>query len=229
MLALLLMGVAAVACARVIGIEDATCDPTVAGCPAAIGAKLTSPLCQDYCDTIMGACTGTNEQYVSMDACLSVCSFLPVGQAGVVGNSLHCRLEVVEIAATSPEKDSYCPAAGPTGDGPGDESDCTGEAGDTNDPCESLCLVLMPACKRFPQYGSNDECASACRAEVATASNDEHYTSSTAVDPLPDRGNNVSCRVWHASVAATGPDDSRVAGLHCLHAAGGEPCVDEQP
>jgi len=224
-----LVGALGVGCSGVIGIEEATCDPAVNGCPPAADEQAARALCRQYCNTIMDACTGTHEAYVSMDACLAVCSVLPAGEPGVIDNTVQCRLEVAQIAAVNPEKDSYCPAAGPSGDGPADESDCTGSAGDTNDPCASLCEIMMPVCVRFPQYGSMDECEAACRNEVAASPSDEHYTSSSAVDPLPDRGNSVACRLWHVSVAATGPSDSRVAGLHCLHAAGGDPCVTQQP
>jgi hypothetical protein len=227
--ALALVALVASGCASVIGIEDATCDPTTEGCPPAAGTKVASPLCKQYCDTVMNACTGNNEQYTSMDACLSVCSFIPPGDPSVVDNTVHCRLEVAQVAATSPEPDSYCPAAGPSGDGPSDASDCTGPAGDTNDPCESLCEVLMPACAHFPQYGSMDECVTTCQQQTGPHTTaDEHYTSSTATEPFPDRGNTVICRIWHVSVAATGPTDKRVAGLHCVHAAGGDPCVTQQ-
>ena len=229
LVALTLLALAAVGCSSLIGIEDATCDPTVSGCPPAPDKKLRSALCQQYCGTVMNACTGTNEAYVSMDACLGVCSFLPEGEPGVVDNSVQCRLEVAQLAAGSPEKESYCPSAGPSGDGPSEESDCTGPVGGSNDPCASLCSILMPACARFPQYSSVEECETRCRGEVEESPSDEHYTSSSLVDPLPDRGNNLSCRLWHVSVAATGPNDARVAGLHCPHAAGGAPCVTQQP
>jgi hypothetical protein len=213
-----------------LGIEEATCDPTTDGCPAAATTKVASPLCKQYCDTVMSACTGSNEQYVSMDVCLSVCALLPAGAPGVIDDTVHCRLEVAQIAAVSPEANAYCAAAGPSGDGPSDQNDCTGPAGQTNDPCTSLCEILMPACARYPQYSSADECVSACRDQTgAHSSADEHYTSSTAAEPLPDRGNTVTCRIWHASVAATGPNEARVAGLHCVHAAGGDPCVTQQP
>ena len=121
--ALALVALVASGCASVIGIEDATCDPTTEGCPPAAGTKVASPLCKQYCDTVMNACTGNNEQYTSMDACLSVCSFIPPGDPSVVDNTVHCRLEVAQVAATSPEPYSYCPAAGPSGYGPSDASD----------------------------------------------------------------------------------------------------------
>jgi hypothetical protein len=224
-----LLAAAGLGCSSLIGIEEATCDPTVSGCPSAAESKVSSALCDQYCSTVMSACTGTNEAYVSRDACLGVCSFLPEGEPGVVANSVHCRLEVAQIAASSPEVESYCPSAGPSGDGPSEESDCTGPASDANDPCASLCSILMAACARFPQYGTVEECESRCRDEVDASPSDEHYTSSTLVDPLPDRGNTVGCRLWHVAVAATGPNDARVAGLHCPHAAGGAPCVTQQP
>ena len=227
---LALVGAAGAGCSTIINIEEATCDPTVAGCPPAPGTKVASPLCKQYCDTVMNACTGQNEQYVSMDACLSVCAFLPEGEPGVIDNIVQCRLEVAQIAQVNPEVGEYCPAAGPSGDGPSDENDCTGPAGDTNDPCASLCEILMPACAHYPQYGSNDECLTTCHDQTGPHStSDEHYTSSTAAEPLPDRGNTVTCRIWHVSVAATGPTDQHVAPVHCVHAAGGDPCVTQQP
>jgi hypothetical protein len=221
--------VAAFGCSGVLGIEDAKCDPTQPGCPQTQEAQVTSALCKQYCDTVMSACTGLNEAYVSMDACEGFCRFLPEGSPGVIGNSVHCRLEVAELAAVNPEKGSYCPAAGPSGDGPGDESDCTGGSGEVNEPCVSLCQVLMPACAKFPQYTSQDDCVASCKEDTQKSPSDEHYTSSSSADPQPDVGNTVGCRLWHVSVAATGPSQTRVAGVHCPHAAGGAPCVTQQP
>jgi hypothetical protein len=227
---LLLATGAGCGCSSIIGIDDAKCDPAVTGCPATDGIQAASPLCKQYCDTVMNACSAQNEQYVNMGTCISVCAFIPEGKEGVIENSVHCRLEVAQIAAVNPEPNAYCPAAGPSGDGPSDENDCTGSADATNDPCTSLCEILMSACAHYPQYGSVDECVATCRSQTGPHSGtDEHYTSSTAFEPLPDRGNTVTCRLWHVSVAATGPNDPRIAGLHCLHAAGGDPCVTEQP
>lgn len=216
-------------CSSVLGIEDATCDPTQSGCPPTVESHVTSALCKQYCDTLMGACTGLNEEYVSMDACESFCRYLPEGSPGVIGNTVHCRLEVAELAAVNPEKDTYCPAAGPTGDGPGDESDCTGGSGEVNEPCASLCQVLMGACAKFPQYDSQEDCVASCKDETEKSPSDEHYTSSSSAEPQPDVGNTIGCRIWHVSVAAVGPSQARVAGLHCPHAAGADPCVTQEP
>ncbi len=178
--ALSLVAAAAAGCSNIIGIDEAKCDPTIAGCPTSSGLQSASPLCQQYCDTVMNACTGKNEQYVDMNACVSVCSFIPEGQAGAIDNSVQCRLDLAQIAATSPEPDSYCPGAGPSGDAPQSESDCTGESMN-DDPCTSLCEILMPACAHYPQYGSMDECVTTCRQQTGPHSTaDEHYTSSTS-------------------------------------------------
>jgi hypothetical protein len=217
------------ACSSVLGIEEATCDPTQAGCPPAPGTTLVSAACKEYCDTITAACTGLNEQYVSTDACEHFCQYLPEGSPNVVDNSVRCRLEVAKLAASNPEKAAYCPGAGPSGDAPGDDSDCTGSNGDVNDPCASLCQVLLPACAKFPQYESLDECVASCKEDTAPSPSDEHYSSSAAAVPQPDIGNTVGCRLWHVSVAATGAGEKRVAGLHCPHAAGQDPCVTQQP
>ena len=49
------------------------------------------------------ACTGTQLQYASRDACMALCPTFPVGTlSDITGNTLGCRLKLANTIATSP-------------------------------------------------------------------------------------------------------------------------------
>src|SRR5690606_7484269 len=79
------------------------------GAGGAAAAPVEPPLCERYCDTIMAACTGDNEQYASPMACREVCDLLRPGEPGeFVGNTVECRLARAELARATGEPGSYC-------------------------------------------------------------------------------------------------------------------------
>src|ERR1035437_5528950 len=48
--------------------------------------------CTAYCTSIMGACTGANQQFTGMDQCVNSCKAFPVGTAAdTAGHTLGCR------------------------------------------------------------------------------------------------------------------------------------------
>lgn len=149
--------------------------------------------CDSYCTSIMANCSGTNQQFGSMEQCMSSCSHYPVGKAeDTTGNTLGCRT----YHAGSPAKNvpaEHCIHAGPGGAGP------------CGSNCEGFCTLVLGSCTGAnAQYGGDmNTCMAAC--------------SGFAVMPLystsQTSGNTLSCRLYHASVASEMPD------THCAHTA----------
>ncbi len=196
---------ASAGCGEVIGIEDATCNPSLPECQ---GGSLTgSNLCQEYCTTVMQNCTGAFRVYVGRDTCLSVCKLLPEGQAGdEKANSVQCRLAQAKLAGEIPEPAIHCSAAGPGGN-----NLC-------GDNCESLCTIMQGACTgEHQQFQSVADCAENCSSvpTAKAADGNEYYD---VVAKEMSSGNSRQCRLWHASVATQSPDP------HCTHAGGASPC-----
>lgn len=170
-------------------------------------APVEPPLCERYCDTIMSACTGENEQYASPMACRAVCGLLAPGSPGAFGeNSVECRLARAELARATGEPASYCYTAGPGG------------GGVCGTDCEGFCTIMAQMCTLM---GSFDECLPQCEQvpNLAEEDPDEAVTYGTAIQ----NGDSVQCRLYHVTAATL---DSRT---HCSHAAGVALCVDSDP
>jgi hypothetical protein len=198
-----------VRCAQVIGIEEATCNPSLPECHATAASNVmssggtASSLCTDYCTTVMGVCTGGFAVYGGLESCLAVCKTLPEGQPGDDQvNTVQCRLAQARFASKIAEPSSlYCAAAGPGG------NDHCGSN------CAGLCSIMAGACTGAnQQYTAESDCVTACNA-VPTL--DGGYN---VVDRVMSNGNSRQCRLWHASVATLDPR------THCVHAAGQSPC-----
>lgn len=177
-----------------------------AGGPSAGGtggaAATEAPLCERYCDTVATACTGANEQYASLDACLAVCERLEPGAPGdLPGNTVECRLARAELAQRTGEAANYCYSAGPGG------------AGACGDDCEGFCALMAETCPAA--MGSFAECLPACEAVPNLSGAPDFVTYNTAVQD----GNSVQCRLFHVTAATLDPI------AHCVHAAGLAPCA----
>ena len=187
-------------CVGVLGIEDATCDPTQPGCQANTSAPVdtASPLCQTYCDSVLTNCTGMYAVYVGPDTCRAVCAKLDPGKVGDESvNTVECRRSHAENVAKFHDPQGECSGAGPGGDGT-----CGAN-------CEGYCTLMQSSCTGpFQEYASMDACLTACRAVPDKGGFDSSQTV----------GNTLQCRLWHASVAAASPNP------HCRHAAGASPC-----
>lgn len=159
-----------------------------------------TPQCLDYCDTVMSACTGMNQQYASQIACLLVCELLPAGTAGsTAGNNVACRLSRAELAATTGEGANYCYTAGPGG----------GEVCGTD--CDGYCALMMAKCNEF---ASVSQCLDEC-----------NFVPDLSLPPTPQfynttmqSGDSVQCRLFHVTASTLDPVG------HCTHAAGNSPC-----
>jgi hypothetical protein len=195
----------AVACSKVLGIEDAHLDPTFTPTGGSTGSG-PSILCKSYCDTVMASCTGVFSVYATLDTCLAICPHLPEGTAGEMsGNSIQCRMSNAMIASSEPS--FYCPAAGPGGNG----------VCGTN--CDSLCTLAAAICTEPPKpFTSDDDCHNDCAAlpdlgTFSTDSSKEMY-----------EGPSVECRLFHVSAASVAD-----ATVHCTHVGGAAPCVPQMP
>lgn len=167
-----------VGCAQVLGIEEATLDPTIGAPPLDAGV----PTCDRYCDVVQRNCAGPLEQYPTRDTCLSTCALLPVGTLGDSGgNTVGCRLRYAESAGEF-EAAVNCPAAGPAGNG----------ICGTN--CEGFCTIALAACDTT--LFTVDTCAGACT----------RLRDLGTYDDSMQTGPEVQCRVYHATVASRDPE-----------------------
>lgn len=185
-------------CSSALGIEDARCDPALPECHdgKTSDAVQSSPLCKEYCDSVLANCQGAFGVYVGRATCLSVCKLLPEGGVGDDHvNSVQCRLHQAQLAAEVDEPAVHCPGAGPGGD-----ALCGSN-------CDGLCTLLLGACQ---VYDSDEACHADCRSIP-----DQH-----GFDISDSAGNSVQCRLWHASAA------SQADVPHCVHASGSAPCTN---
>ena len=159
----------------------------------AADAGQVNPACTAYCATIMSNCTAGNAQYPSTDSCLGACASFPPGNVGATsGNSLGCRTYHAGNAAAN--ANVHCPHAGPSG------------AGVCGTLCEGFCEIQAVACTGAnEQYANPNACAVACAGFPTGAGN---YNTGHTQD------NSNYCRLYHLSVAASGPQS---ANNHCGH------------
>lgn len=160
-----------------------------------------APTCAEYCTSITAACTGANQQYADMAACMTYCNGVgwAAGTGGAtMGNTLACRIYHAGAASDS-MPDVHCPHAGPLG------GDVCGTA------CENYCRNTTAHCSGANQIWANEAaCMTACAMFPTTGA------------VTDTGGDTVWCRAYHASTPAAGaPND------HCPHADvdGTEVCV----
>ncbi len=151
-----------------------------------------SPSCADYCTEIAANCTGANLMYGTEAECMATCALFDPS-ATMTGNTLGCRdYHAGNAAGSIGNANTHCRHAGPGGDGV-----CGAN-------CAGFCTIVMGACagQNPPPYADMNACMAACG----------NYS---AVDPYRAMatGNNLSCRLYHATAASANP------GLHCPHTA----------
>jgi hypothetical protein len=155
--------------------------------------------CGEYCAVMKANCTGDFAQYASDAICMSACAQLPAGTPDdTQGNTAGCRLHHARTATGSDgARAARCPPAGPGG------ADACGA------DCEGYCALMLGACTEFDTLSG---CLAACADYVSKPPFSSHVT----------MGDNLQCRLYHASLAAAD------AAL-CAH-AGAAPetgtCVD---
>lgn len=213
-LGLVLVALATPACNLVLGIDQASVDPslsttssTSASSSSSTGSGGGGPInCEKYCTAIGAACTQANSEYISKDVCLAMCATFDPGQPGdTKGDSLNCRYGHALAAAADPVHE--CQKAGPLA------IDCTA-------PCSAFCLLDIAFCTPgeglFP-YASAADCKTQCMAYSYLVSADQ-TDPSTAGDILFLAGDTLNCRVYHLE-SAYDPAVATNKTTHCPHTA----------
>lgn len=146
------------------------------------GGEAPGVECSDYCDRMKTNCGGDFVQYASDDVCLSACAQLPGGAlTDETGNTAGCRLYHANAAAGSDGKRAaHCPPGGPGG------------AGSCGADCEGYCSLMLRACTEFDTM---EACLTACAGYADKPPFSAHVTT----------GDNLQCRLYHASLATTDP------------------------
>jgi hypothetical protein len=153
-------------------------------------------MCERYCSTVAGACTGPNRQYRNDAECRAACAHLPEGtESDGALNTVGCRLRQARAAATTDQ----CNAAGPFG------------GGVCGSRCESFCTITARACGEelgpLQPYRSEATCLEQC--SLFTFDPDEGEG-----PDQPFSGNDtVNCRSHHLILALQDAEG------HCPHTA----------
>jgi hypothetical protein len=162
-----------------------------------------SPSCEDICNLVDAACTGTDAPYESHAQCLKVCGALPIGtNDDQSGNTAACRKYHAYNAMAAASQ--HCPHTGPGGDG---------HCGKDN--CESYCLLLPKTCPAAfaATFGSDaSKCNTECE-KLPGAGLDQWKSA-------PATGVSARCRLINVARAAEQPDDA----TFCAAAVGGGEC-----
>jgi len=171
------------------------------------GGDVCGTWCTNYCHLAQTNCTGGNELFANVDDCTVACSaFEEDGAANAVdGDSVQCRIYHLGVAgdAGSGGPETHCPHGAVDGGGV-----CV----QPEPSCQLYCDRVMANCADDnAQYASAQQCLDHCNTFAA-------WELGTSIDETS--GNTVSCRIYHATVAAGDP------ATHCSHAgpSGGDVC-----
>lgn len=83
------------------------------------GANVCGSWCEGYCSLALGACTGDDAIYGTMDECMTACAALDDhGNLGdTSGDTVQCRLYHLGVAIRTGDTAMHCPHAAPDGGG----------------------------------------------------------------------------------------------------------------
>jgi hypothetical protein len=167
-------------------IED-LCNNLVATCGSYFG---TSALTMQYCYNAMYWIPGIS------DVSTYPKDGTPFPMAAQTGaDNFLCRRYHVDVAGTSTQNAAtHCPHA------------FTG-ADQCGSSCDYYCDLVQNVCApgtSNEQYATLTDCMTACAA----------FDTTSFGTALPTTGNNLNCRIYHATVAAQSPDN---AVVHCPH------------
>jgi hypothetical protein len=197
--------ISASGCALIIGTEERTEETVEGGTRDSSTEIVTTGLCIEYCNEVMGNCTSGNAVYASRASCINTCNALPPGEAAEPsGNSVQCRLRRARGAASAPDEE--CVAAGPGGD-----ASCGSN-------CETWCHLMESQCPN--DYEILADCEKTCEGIPDAGGFD--------VDGSYER-DDIQCRLIHLGAVAGDPESA-----HCGHARyiAAEKCIpgaDEEP
>jgi hypothetical protein len=181
--------------------------PCTTSANATMGITTQNGLIDDYCNNVITTCPGYLT--ANLQQCLAYAQYIPMntdvsfypgidaattfpigGPTGV--DSLACKRYHVTVAAQSASNAmTHCPHA------------TTGN-GQCGSDCDFYCDLVMGACPA--NYNSTATCMSTCA----------NFATTATVDPIPQTGNTLQCRTYHAMVATTGATN---AAIHCPHAS----------
>jgi hypothetical protein len=179
------------------------------GSDAGTGGETSVALdCTSYCNGVMAACTGANQQYATVAECMNACAFFPTGTAAdTTGNTLGCRVYHTGLAGSLPQP--HCWHAGPFG---------LGACGST---CDNFCALTLGWCgpdagiEAGAPYPSAAACASACPGfALVDGGADAGISAYSATGPAG--GNTLDCRMYHLGYAL---QSAVLQQVHCPHTA----------
>jgi hypothetical protein len=192
-LAAVAAGLVVFGCNAILGFDKADLDTTLGDAGDGGGGGQVS--CDQYCQTVMGACTGVNAEYTSGAVCQSICGLLEPGfVGGAPADTVACRQTHALMASGDPATE--CPKAGPLGIG-----DCQ------PDPCQSYCQLDLALCADAgnPPYTDITQCRMQCPGYPYLPD---------AGDIAKTNGNTLNCRIYHLESAYAG---GMLVGVHCPH------------
>jgi hypothetical protein len=194
---------------------DASTDTSTASDAGGDTAQQQLPVtCQNYCNVVASACTGTNAEYLTNATCLDMCANMTLGTQGdMTGDTVACRQSFAQMAAADPA--TSCPSAGPTG-------------GDVCGPnrCVSWCELDRDLCGTIA-YADEPSCETACGTFPYNANG----------ETVQLTGDTLNCRIYHIEAAYGSPDGSILQMTHCAHTSlmshvldgGPGPCIGAPP
>jgi hypothetical protein len=172
--------------------------------------------CATYCSEITTNCTAGNAQYADAAHCMATCTSFPMGTAADKGpgqNTLGCRIYHAGAPSMATPA-THCPHAGPAGD-----LVTVATNGQCGDACTSFCTLDIKVCGSTdapvtgitPAYQNVAACMSACT----------NFDKTVAYSSTSTTGNNLACRLYHATNAATfaAAGNAATASTHCGHTA----------
>ena len=175
----------------------------VAHCAAAgpTGANVCGTWCAVYCHLSAESCTGDDQLWPDLSACLTGCAaFGSDGAIGATeGDNVQCRLHHLILAGEPGGAGPNCPKAAQDGG-----LTCVADPPPT---CDDYCTEVMAACTGDNvQYADLSACLAYCGAsgaQLPAGTNDD------------TTGNTLSCRINAAKLAVSEPAS---AAMHCASA-----------
>ena len=202
-----LVATAGTGCNGVLGIGQATLDPTI-GTDGGSDAP-TGP-CSTYCTQIQQTCTGNNSQYAGIDAadaiqvCENFCTNWDLGSSVDMNvDTLACRTNQLAVAQAKGATLLLCNQAGPTG------------GGACGNPCHNFCLLDLALCGPDAMTGVPSPYADqpTCLANCAGYPRDPTPEGVALIEA----GDTLDCRFYHLEASQEQLPTS--AKTHCPHTA----------
>jgi len=184
-----------------------------------------SDQCHRYCDLVAEECSGANlaqfighspetqdaedgtslTAYAQQAHCLSYCRLLETtpGAQEPFGNTIACRIGVLDSREQAADRTELCQAAGPG------SVVCSDDEGDPKDPAEARARVCANYCEVYEmQCGDTGEPCDCLRED------DTPIPVGNGAYTIGATGDTLYCRIYHTTIAML--EDPI---MHCGHAA----------